>query len=335
MNFKLLSQHLLLLKKTSRTLNLSFSILPPYVRYMLSYGYLIARAMDSVVDETIIDNKLKIQFLNAIKKSIYEKSTKYFPYEFKKDVSVNLTQYHKNLVMQIDDIIEYFKSQLSTHDIRIFNKLISGLVKGMLIDIEGFSDGCISNLKTLDMYASLIGGIPALYWYDVYRRYNPSVFKSNLYSSAYRIGKALQYTNILKDMHEDIKRNRCYIPLNYLEDKGLTLSDLNNPSNISRIRDFIRSVIIICVDYFDESEKFISSIDSSAFTLKLSLIWPIYWAMDTLHLISTSNPLKSKIKISKITLYKTLLKSPALLSNSVFSQGYRFRREILMFSINS
>lgn len=335
MSFKILSHHLLLLKKTSRTLNLSFTILPRYMRFMLSYGYLIARAMDSVVDEADIDDRLKIRFLNAVKSSVFGKSSNYLTEEFKKEVSHTLTGSYKELIMQIDEIIEYFKSQLSEEDIVVFNKLIKGLFAGMMIDIEGFVDGCIVDMKTLDMYVSLVGGIPALYWYDVCRRYKDSVFRGNFYLSAYRIGKALQYTNILKDLKEDIKRERLYIPRSYLVEKGITLSDLENPANISRIKDFIRSVVIICVDYLDESERFISSIDPSEFSLKLSLIWPVYWAMDTLQLVWSANPLESKIKISRSEIYKTLLKSPVLLSNSVFSQGYRFRRETLMLSLNS
>ncbi|MCX7642135.1 MAG: squalene/phytoene synthase family protein [Elusimicrobiales bacterium] len=335
MNFKIHSDHLFLLKKTSRTLNFSFTILPPYIRYMLSYGYLVARAMDSVVDVSNIDNKIKIKFIEAVKNSVFQDSSNFFSYQFLKDLVENMNKYESELVINLKEIIKYFKSNLSSYDITIFRKLIFGLSNGMMIDICDFKEGCISNMHILNKYVSLIGGIPAIYWYDVYKNYKPSIFKINLYSSAYRIGKALQYTNILKDLNEDISKKRCYIPYTYLLEKNVNIEDLKHPFSIYKIKDFIRSVIIMCVDFFDESEKLISAIEPTEFTLKLSLIWPIYWAMDTLHLVYEKNPLKSKIKISKFSVYKTLLKSPLLLNNSVFSQGYRFRRETLMLSLNS
>lgn len=334
MNFKILKDHQYLLKKTARTLNLSFKILPPYIRFMLSYGYLVARAMDSVVDESDADSEVKKDFIYHIMSVSIENASR-IPQDLKNDVLKGLNEVERRLVLEIDNIISYFKSSLGENDLKAFRKLIKGIYNGMLIDLYGFKSGSLDDYKTLDRYVSLIGGIPALYWYDVYLNYKPSVFKSNFYKSAYNIGKALQYTNILKDMHDDIERGRCYIPLEYLREKNLSVEDLKNPLNISKVKDFIKSVVIVAIDFLDESERFISSIDNSEFALKLSLIWPIYWSVETLSAVLEKNPLQSKIKISKASVYETLIKSPLLLSSSFFRQGYRFRREMLMLALNS
>lgn len=336
-NYKVNPYHNLLLKKTSRTLYLSFSILPEYIRFMISYGYLIARSMDSVIDENKIESDDKIRFLNEIKKAILE-SNFTIRNDFLQKISNSLKKWEKELVIELNNIIDYFKKSSSDREIRLMRKLINGISRGMEIDIKRFckGDGYILNMKELDIYTSLVGGIPALYWYDVAKIYKPDIFRANLYLSAYRIGKALQYTNILKDLSEDLKVFRCYIPKNYLNEKKVQINDLiQEPSNIKKIKDFINSIILVCIDYLDESEKFISSINEKYPVLKLSLIWPVYWAMDSLYLVSIKNPLKSKIKISKIRVYKTILKSPLYLSNFVFSQGYRFRRETLLLTIHN
>lgn len=334
MNFKLLKDHSYLLRKTARTLSFSFSILPSYPKFMLSYGYLVARAMDSVVDESQASEDIKKEFIYKIFK-VSSGENLIISKDLKAEILKGLRENEQKLILEIDEIISYFKSKITDNDMKAFRKLIAGLYNGMLIDICDFKTGAISDIKTLDRYVSLIGGIPALYWYDVYLNYKPSVFKSNFYSSAYHIGKALQYTNILKDLYDDVRRKRCYIPLTYLKEKNISIDDLKNPSNIDMVRDFIKSVVIVAVDFLDESEKFILSIDSSDFTLKLSLIWPIYWSVETLTAVLEKNPLKSKIKISKFSVYKTLIKSPFLLNNSLFRQGYRFRREMLMLALNS
>ncbi len=335
MKFAINKSHIYFLKKTARSLNFSFSILPGYVKFMLSYAYLIARAMDSVVDESNADWKSKKLFLDSVKKMIFSEK-EFIENSLKESVGDGIESYKKELVMRVDEIITYFLSNLTQKDIFLVRKFVCGIFEGMMMDLEiDKNSSYISDIEKLDRYVSLIGGIPALYWYDVYRSYNHNIFKANFYSSAYRIGKALQYVNILRDIGSDIRRLRCYIPFQYLKEKNIRFEDLKNPANILLIKDFIKSIIITSIDYLDESEKFISSISSKDITMRLSLIWPVYWAMDTLYLVWQNNPLALKVKISKLNVYKTLLKSPLMLSDSFFSQGYRFRREVLMLAINS
>lgn len=336
MELRIEKTHRSLLRNTARTLSFSFSVLPSYIKFMLSYAYLVARAMDSVVDESRSDKVIKRSFIEKIRMFFDGYDINVLDEKIKSSICNGLNQHERELVMRIDEILSYIRNTLSEYDLRCMKKLIRGVAEGMIIDLNMEEQGgCISDMKTLDKYASLIAGIPAIYWYDIYIRYNPKVFNNNFYSSAFRIGKALQYVNILRDLGHDIKKGRCYIPLTYLTDKGLNFEDLLMDSNINRIKDFIRSIIIISVDYLDESERFISSIPASEFPLRLSLIWPIYWAMDSLYLIWNRNPLRSKVRISRFKIYRALLKSPFLISDSVFSHGYRFRRETLMLSINS
>jgi farnesyl-diphosphate farnesyltransferase len=330
-------EHLKLLKDTSRTLYLSFKILPPYVKYMLGNGYLIARAMDSVVDSPSIEKEEKIEFLNLFSNPGF--------YHFKKDiekistyVSNKLSKSEADLLKKLPDIVANFTSNLELDEISLVEFLLRGLLNGMMIDVERFDNGSeihsLNTLSELIKYCRLIGGIPAIYWYKVYLKYNKKTYKNNVLSSAYKIGTALQITNILKDIHSDISISRSYIPHDYLESVGLKEYDLKDPKVINKIRPFINSMILMAVNYFDESEYFINSIKGGEIYLKLSLIWPVYWAMDTLYLVSVKNPFKSKIKISRANIYKTLIKSPLLLNPSSFSRGYRFRREILILSLN-
>ncbi len=335
-NYKIDKEVRKLLKSTSRTLYLSFVILPSYVKYMLSFGYLVARAMDSVVDCKEVDNEVKQKFLDIIK-DLDDKYLEKKYEEIKSNIALYLKGDERNLFTNLIPIIKTFLSNIDDVDKKNVIFLIKGLSHGMLMDINTFGNGKISsfkNIKELLRYCNLIGGIPALYWYNVYLKYKPDIFKSNCLSSAYRIGTALQLTNILKDMSEDLKNGRCYIPKDILDELGINEKDLLDYKNYNKIKPFINSMILVCVDYFDESEKFISSIDNSEFMSKLALIWPVYWAMETLHLVAINNPLKSKLKISKIKIYKTLINSPAMLTPEGFFHGYRFRRETLVLSLN-
>ncbi|MEF3279892.1 MAG: squalene/phytoene synthase family protein [Elusimicrobiota bacterium] len=334
--YKISKDNRLLLQKTARTLYLSFSILPAYVKYMLSSGYLVARAMDSVVDCEDIPVEEKEKFLIAFKKHC-EGNFSQKIHSLKPQYLSKLEKWERKLVENIDEIAREFWLNMDEEDKKNFIFLIDGIFKGMMMDIKNFNItdriSSFKSFKDLIRYAGLIGGTPAVYWHNIYKKYMPDVYKNNVLRSSYRIGMALQLTNILKDIYVDLRKGRCYIPQEFLNSAGFSEVDLLDYKNIDRIKPFINSIILTCVDYFDESEFFIDSIKASEFALKISLIWPIYWAMDSLYLVAAKNPLKSRIKIGRLKIYKTLVKSPLLLNPTFFHQGYRFRRETLILEI--
>jgi phytoene/squalene synthetase len=337
--YKISKDNRLLLKNTSRTLYLSFVILPDYIKYMLGFAYLIARALDSVVDCPCVDAATKERLLRIFLDTGSSKFSNEIS-ELKKIVMPELDNlWERRLIDSIENIVDEFWAGSDDDDKKMIRALIRGLTRGMMMDIKYFPDKekirSIKTSKELIKYSNLIGGVPAIYWYRVYQKYSPNIYKDNVLRSAFRIGTALQLTNILKDIHSDLKTGRLYIPDDFLKSVALLPQDLIDAKNIDKIRPFINSIIITCIDYFDEAELFINSIKSSHLPMKLALIWPIYWAMDSLYLVSVSNPLRSRIKINREKIYKTLIKSPFLLSSTGFNQGYRFRREMIILSVSS
>jgi hypothetical protein len=91
------------------------------------------------------------------------------------------------------------------------------------------------------------------------------------------------------------------------------------------------------VDQMDICEAFVSSIPKSELGMRAAVIWPVYWAMDTLLEVAKSNILdpRAKPRISKKRVYTTIAATPPLLlSNTAFTRGYRFRRETLLVAIS-
>jgi len=56
------------------------------------------------------------------------------------------------------------------------------------------------------------------------------------------IGYAFQLTNILRDIPEDMRRDRIYLPLDLLNKFGVAESDLLNGTNINKITEVIKEV---------------------------------------------------------------------------------------------
>ncbi len=143
-------------------------------------------------------------------------------------------------------------------------------------------------------------------------------------------------TNVLKDIAADLRLGRCYLPQTDLDMNNLKPEELYDPAAMPRIRETVARWIAWAVDRFDMSEAFLMAVPKTELTLRAAVIWPVYWAMETLEAAAHSNLLdpadRPKIKRSRI--YATIASTPPLLlSNTAFARGYRFRREMLIVSI--
>ena len=125
-------------------------------------------------------------------------------------------------------------------DISIFDDLVSGLILDQSI-IR------IKNEKELIQYSYKVAGTVGLMMSKVLGIKNP---KSN--SSAIDLGIAMQMTNIARDIYEDAKMNRIYIPQDWI--KNIDIAFLNNEKKTSNEHDLIISNAIH--QLLELSEKF-------------------------------------------------------------------------------
>jgi farnesyl-diphosphate farnesyltransferase len=150
------------------------------------------------------------------------------------------------------------------------------------------------------------------------------------------IGSALQMTNILKGMAADLRLGRCYIPQEDLDSRNMKPADLLLPSNMERVRDITSKWMYWALDRLDQCEAFVSAVPKTELSLRAAVIWPVYWAMDTLEKAAHSNLLDpgDRPAVGRSRIYATIASTPPLLlSNTAFARGYRFRRETLIGSI--
>jgi len=93
--------------------------------------------------------------------------------------------------------------------------------------IEGQKmDNKFSNIKTQDElldYSYYVAGTVGLMILPVIASKNHKTLKD----SAIKLGKAMQITNILRDVGEDLKNNRVYIPKEIMEKFNYSYEDLN------------------------------------------------------------------------------------------------------------
>jgi farnesyl-diphosphate farnesyltransferase len=332
-----------ILKDVSRTLYLSIKILPDPLKTVMSMGYLVARAMDTIVDCPAIDAGAKIEMLRLVR-SLENKNNAVALAALAQHASRNIpSQGEKKLLLKFEKIAGLYAS-FPEQELSLLKALVNGVAEGMEMDLEAFQGSAVSALKTEDeikKYCALIGGKPGIFWARLYqetiRRNNGNIGKFPSETDAGFIGSALQMTNILKDLASDLRIGRCYLPQTDLDQVRLKPADLLKPENIRQMRPVVYKWISWTVDQLDLSESFISSIPKTELALRAAFVWPVYWAMDTLQEIAKANILEpsDRPKIKRARIYSTIASTPqVLLSNTAFARGYRFRRETLIVQIS-
>jgi presqualene diphosphate synthase len=81
---------------------------------------------------------------------------------------------------------------------------------------------------------------------------------------AYHLGRALQLTNILRDIDEDAVRGRLYMPLEALEEKGIPVDDLDDVLVHPAFDHACRAVARRAVEHFDAADEAMERCDAKA-----------------------------------------------------------------------
>ncbi|KAL4335587.1 hypothetical protein GQ457_07G003480 [Hibiscus cannabinus] len=92
----------------------------------------------------------------------------------------------------------------------------------------------------------------------------------SVYNAALALGIANQLTNILRDVGEDARRGRVYLPQDELARFGLSDDDIFRGQVTDRWRNFMKDQIKRARMFFDEAEKGVSELNSAS-------RWPV-WA---------------------------------------------------------
>ncbi len=336
-----------ILKDVSRSLYLSINIFPYPIKSVMGIGYILCRAADTIADCPDIDNELKyktIKLLHNIESAEIRNDISRLMKEFSAKIK---NPKEKPLMNNMAEIFDFYAALPKIYR-DLVAEIVDGVAHGMEIDIRSFpfkDKKSVSALKTeadLEKYCAYIGGAPGIFWAKLYglilREKNTKPFENFVQTEdAKSIGEGLQITNILKDMAHDLRMGRCYIPGDDLASVNLSPNLLLEPANKRRLEPIIFKWITWAINKLDISEKFLAAIPKTQFSMRAAMVWPVFWAMDTLSEVVKGNPLdlSSAPKIKKSKIYSTIMATPPiLLSNTAFIRGYRFRRETLIVSMS-
>ena len=314
-----------ILKNVSRTFYLSLAALPKTLRRQMGLAYLFCRVADTIADSPVLPERRRLPALHTFRSQFQNDS----PSRNEIAGLIQTARGHfpggcedeRRLLVRLQDCFDLY-DRLSPGDRCLVSNLVATLTRGMEMDLVTFPLNAFDPIQALPDRASLerytyyVAGVVGEFWTMLCEANLPAVRHSATLPQrrelARRFGQGLQLTNILKDLGKDLQSGRCYLPADALQEIGLQARDLLDTATLPRIRPLLFSIIQDAVDHLDHGVRYIQLLPKPAFRVRLSCMWPLLFAVQTLEEVCSSKTLlcgQRRVKISRRAVYCTMLRS--------------------------
>ncbi len=296
-----------LLETTSRSFYPTLKYLPKKIRGQIGLLYLMARVADTIADSKHGETKALLQTLKEYNDVAQGRSDSLPEFAFLADIQTN--EHEAELLRNVGDVIEGL-SVYDDEDQKRMLECLDVIVGGQILDLERFGPakegGDISALPSnveLDDYTFRVAGCVGVFWTKMSLAHLMALSTEEeklFHERGVRFGKALQMINILRDIPEDLRFGRCYIPSEELSKHGLKPQDLLDETNLSTFRPLYDAYLDLTNEHLDAATEYIRMIPEKQFRLKASCMLPVLIGQRTVTLLRTGNILNSEERI-KVT----------------------------------
>ena len=297
------------LRRTSRTFYLSLAILPRSLREPVGLAYVLARATDSVADTRLIPRPQRLAHLHTLRAAYLGEPG---------DVAAvgracaphQALDAERELLTRVGEALARVE-RLPAADRQAVRTVLATITEGQLLDLERFPGedaATLAALETtdeLDRYTYLVAGCVGEFWTVMHLAHRPRLAgwdRAAMRARGVRFGKALQMTNVLRDVASDLRHGRCYVPSRPLATLGLTPHDLLDPETTPRARPLLDRLLGSTLAHYDEAWDYTLAIPRMEWRMRLACAWPLLIGLATLAAIAAHpNPLAAEraIKISR------------------------------------
>lgn len=234
-------------QRSASNLALAFVLLPREKRRAMATLYAFCREVDDVVDEIDI------------------------PIEARRS---RLAEWHQDLeavfacrvprfgVMQeLATVIERYRLPQS-----LFEELLAGV--GMDLEVHRYAD-----YDALDLYCYRVASVVGLLSIEIFGYRQPACRDYAVY-----LGKALQLTNILRDVGADADRGRIYLPLDGLSRYGVTPEEILRRQYSCRFGQLAATVAARARAFYRQARQSLPPEDRPAM-IAAELMGSVYWRL--------------------------------------------------------
>ncbi len=338
-----------ILKCVSRSFYLSLVVLPQPVREQIGLAYLFCRAADTIADTSILPPSERQRALDVFRHQFQLPSPKVEDLERLKQQLLlhQATTGEGALLRSLTACFDVYGT-FSSSDQELIHSLVLTLTKGMEMDLAHFPNAtpqAIQALPTsedLDRYTYYVAGVVGAFWTRMHAAHLPILQRCDteaLCQRGIRFGQGLQMTNILKDIAHDAQIGRCYLPQSELDALQVDVGEVQHPETLERIRPLLERLVVLTLDHLDQARDYICELPAGMIRLRLSCMWPLLFAVQTLVAICRAPELLSpdvRVKIPRREVYCTMVQSLwYLVSRRAFAARYAKLRQRVVYVLET
>lgn len=294
-----------LLKATSRSFYLTLRVLPARVRLQIGLAYLLARTADTIADTEIIAPNRRLDALCKLRDRILGRTS----------TPLNVGEFAKRqgsaaetlLLEKVEDGLSALQ-HLSADDQELIRDVLTIITSGQELDLRWFAKASSQNIVTLetdnelDDYTYRVAGCVGEFWTKICRTHlfpHAQLNEKQLIADGIRFGKGLQLVNILRDLPADLKKGRCYLPMEKLGPAGLLPQTLLSPSSQAKFLPLYHHYLDQAASHLAAGWNYTNTLPFSQFRVRLACAWPILIGARTIERLRTANvdQLQERVKV--------------------------------------
>ena len=234
-------------RKSASNLALAFVLLPKEKRDGMSALYAFCREVDDVADEESVPTNRRREQLADWRADVLRTcgdQTPQFP------VNIELQPFIRRHRLPFE----------------LFDELLKGVE--MDLDINRYAD-----YAELDTYCYRVASVVGLLSIEIFGYREPACR-----DYAIHLGKALQLTNILRDVRSDAARGRIYLPLSELARFQVTPDEILRSEYSSRFRALAESVAGRAREFYQQARVTLPDVDRRSM-VAAELMGSVYWKL--------------------------------------------------------
>ncbi len=324
-----------LLQATSRSFYLTMRVLPAAVRPQIGLAYLLARTTDTIADTEILPVEQRLEALDKLRARILGQSSG--PVNFGELAKQQGSPAERALLEKIEDSLALLQT-LAPADLKLVGEVLATITSGQKLDLRRFAPSAstqqrdedklklglqpIVALETeaeLDDYTYRVAGCVGEFWTKICRAHlfpRARLDEEQFIAEGIRFGKGLQLVNILRDLPADLKKGRCYLPLETLEPARLLPETLLSPANEAKFLALFHYYLDAAEAHLRAGWTYTNTLPFGRFRVRLACAWPILIGVRTIEKLRAADviDLRQHLKIShgerNRIIWRSVLASP-------------------------
>ena len=234
-------------RKSASNLTLGFRLLPRAKRDAMSALYAFCREVDDVADNELTPVERRREQLAEWRQDLKRACSNDTPrFAVNRELQIAIRQYHLPF--------EYFDD----------------LIRGVEMDLEikRYND-----YEQLELYCYRVASVVGLLSIEIFGYQNPACREYAIY-----LGKALQMTNILRDVRSDAELGRIYLPLSELRRFNVAPDEILRLEYSQRFFDLATSVAQRARHFYGLAKDTLPAVDRRSM-VAAELMGTVYWRL--------------------------------------------------------